>query len=135
MSRLQFFKYAVGELESHEPKQIDLGYIGYFKKKLKQIIMSAIIFGLVIQVLTSQIEKFRTEKSQSQQFEKYSTFSYVFSDKSIPFHYFEMYKEVDILERIDCNTRTEHSENSKKHCEKIECLKKNSIEIRNECLF
>ena len=46
-----------------------------------------------------------------------------------------MYKEVDILERIDCNTRTEHTEKSQRHCEKIECLKKSSIEIRNECLF
>jgi hypothetical protein len=60
--------------------------------------------GLVLQVLISQIQKFRTEKSQTSQYEKYSTFTYHFNDKSIPFHYFEMYKEVDILERIDCNT-------------------------------
>ena len=35
MSRLQFFKYAVGELEKHEPKQIDLGIVGMIKKKTK----------------------------------------------------------------------------------------------------
>jgi hypothetical protein len=59
----------------------------------------------------------------------------VFSDKSVPFHYFEMYREMDILERIDCNTRTDISEETIMHCSKIECLKSDSHEIRNECLF
>ena len=104
------------------------------KKNLKKIIIGAIVFGLVTQVLFTQINLFRTEKRQTRQFEKYSTFSYKLDDKSFPFHYFEMYQEEDVLERIDCNTRTENTEESTKHCDKIECLKSDSIEIRNECL-
>jgi hypothetical protein len=56
-----------------------------------------IVAGLVAQVLYTQITLYGQEKSQSNQKVKYSTFEYEFNDRTIPFHYFEMYSEMDIL--------------------------------------
>ena len=92
-----------------------------------------IVAGLLAQVLYTQITLYGQEKSQSNQKVKYSTFEYAFNDRTIPFHYFEMYSEMDILQRIDCDSREDKA--NQKHCTKIECMKSETTEDRNECLF